>query len=251
MSDTETPTQPALDMRNLQQRIAAVMAECTYVQKNRPKGMEYSIVSHDAVTKKVRPYLLKHGVRYHSTVLEHYQEGNRTVAEVQTTFVNIDEPEDTESIVTFGYGVDSEDKGPGKAMSYAVKYALLKTLALETGEDADLESIEYEAAEHQRQPAPDPTPSEPPPDLDRTDGGVLMSVYDNHMSRLDKTCRKRNLKKAEVANAIKDRFRKFMKDMDDNELESMHGFVNEAFSREAMSALGGKNRFSTTNGVGG
>ena len=51
-------------------------------------------------------------------------------------FVNIDEPQDFFDVQSFGYGVDGQDKGPGKAMSYAVKYALLKALGLETGEDA-------------------------------------------------------------------------------------------------------------------
>jgi hypothetical protein len=39
--------------------------------------------------------------------------------------------------MSFGYGIDDQDKGAGKAMSYAVKYALLKTLGLETGDDPD------------------------------------------------------------------------------------------------------------------
>ena len=33
--------------------------------------------------------------------------------------------------------MDNADKAPGKAISYAFKYALLKTFALETGEDEE------------------------------------------------------------------------------------------------------------------
>ena len=54
-------------------------------------------------------------------------------------FVNIDNPDDAFEIPSLGYGVGNDDKGPGKAVSYAVKYALLKALGLETGDDADLE----------------------------------------------------------------------------------------------------------------
>jgi hypothetical protein len=54
-------------------------------------------------------------------------------------FVNIDEPMDLIDVETFGFGIDDQDKGPGKAMSYAVKYALLKTLGLETGDDPDMD----------------------------------------------------------------------------------------------------------------
>ncbi len=132
------------DERNIFQRIAAAMGEVKYVQKNKPKGMQYSVVSHDNVTAKVRPALLKHGVIYFPSVLEHGQDGNRTWAKVETRFQNIDDPKDFIAIQMFGYGVDSQDKGPGKAISYAVKYCLLKAMGLETGDDADNESIDHE-----------------------------------------------------------------------------------------------------------
>jgi hypothetical protein len=56
-------------------------------------------------------------------------------------FVNVDDPQDFFDVETFGYGLDDQDKGPGKAMSYAVKYALLKTLGLETGDDPDEDQV--------------------------------------------------------------------------------------------------------------
>jgi hypothetical protein len=46
----------------LLQRINAVQREVDYVQKEKKQGMRYSIVSHDAVTAKVRPLMVKHGV---------------------------------------------------------------------------------------------------------------------------------------------------------------------------------------------
>jgi len=46
-------------------------------------------------------------------------------------------------VPTFGYGIDPQDKGPGKAMSYGVKYGLLKALGLETGDDPERDSIEH------------------------------------------------------------------------------------------------------------
>ena len=42
---------------NIAQRINAVMAEVDYIQKEKKPGMQYNIVSHDAVTAKVRPIL--------------------------------------------------------------------------------------------------------------------------------------------------------------------------------------------------
>jgi hypothetical protein len=123
--------------RNIAQRIAAVMGEVDYVQKERKSGMNYSIVSHDAVTAKVRPLLHKHGVIYYPRGLNVTQNGNRTEAVFTVRFENIDDRSDFIDVETFGYGVDPQDKGPGKAMSYGVKYALLKVLGLETGDDPD------------------------------------------------------------------------------------------------------------------
>ena len=47
---------------NIYQRLANAMADVTYIQKEKKPGMRYTIVSHDAVTAKVRPVLLKHGI---------------------------------------------------------------------------------------------------------------------------------------------------------------------------------------------
>jgi hypothetical protein len=123
--------------KNLHQRIAEAMKKVTYIQKEKKQGMRYSIVSHDSVTAKVRPALLEEGVIYYPISLEYDQQGNRTSCKIRMIFVNVDEPDDTLYVESFGYGIDDQDKGPGKAMSYAVKYALLKTLGLETGDDPD------------------------------------------------------------------------------------------------------------------
>lgn len=147
--------------RTLAQRLHAAMQEVDYVQKEKRPGMRYSIVSHDAVTAKVRPVLVRHGVIYPVSVLSHTRDGNMTVAEVRVTFMNVDNPADRISVRAFGYGIDDQDKGPGKAISYAVKYALLKTLGLETGDDPD----DDQDAEHR--------PSAP---LAATDGPLMETV---------------------------------------------------------------------------
>jgi hypothetical protein len=123
------------------------MGEVDYVQKERKQGMNYSIVSHDAVTAKVRPLLHKHGVIYYPRGLTVSQNGNRTEAVFTVRFENIDDRTDYIDVETFGYGVDPQDKGPGKAMSYGVKYALLKVLGLETGDDPDV--VQDKSANHE------------------------------------------------------------------------------------------------------
>ena len=122
---------------NIHQRLAKAMERVTYIQKDKKSGMNYSIVSHDVVTAKVRPALLESGIVYYPVDVKHTQNGNRTEVAMTVRFVNAEKPEDFFDVQSFGYGIDSQDKGPGKAMSYAVKYALLKTLGLETGDDPD------------------------------------------------------------------------------------------------------------------
>lgn len=146
--DTETP-KVSETPRTLLQRLNAVMQDVSYVQKDHTieVGKGYKVVTHDAVTAKVRPALVNHGVFYYPYELTRHQSGNRTEADMKIRFVNIDDKADFIDVPTFGYGIDQGDKGPGKAMSYAVKMALLKALGLETGEDADNEVTQYQKAD--------------------------------------------------------------------------------------------------------
>lgn len=59
--------------------------------------------------------------------------------EVQTKYLLIHESGESEEIVGYGHGVDSQDKSAGKATTYALKYALLYAFMVPTGkiEDAD------------------------------------------------------------------------------------------------------------------
>lgn len=52
-------------------------------------------------------------------------------------FVNIENPFEYVDMVSYGDGVDSQDKSVGKAMTYADKYALMKAYKIETGDDPD------------------------------------------------------------------------------------------------------------------
>ena len=131
--------------KNIYQRLVAVMNAVSYVQKEEKKvNGQYTFVSHDAVTAKIRPALLEHGIATVCTVKNHIQDGNRTEVTLAVRFVNIDKPDDFVEVESFGYGIDPQDKGPGKAVSYAFKYALLKTFCLETGDDPERDSIEHE-----------------------------------------------------------------------------------------------------------
>lgn len=55
-------------------------------------------------------------------------------------FVNIDNPSEFIETIVYGDGLDTGDKAPGKAMTYADKYALMKAYKLSTGDDPDKEA---------------------------------------------------------------------------------------------------------------
>lgn len=143
--------------KNIFQRMAAITEELTSVAKNLSVGegrSSYKAVGEADVLKAVKPLEFKHGVySYPSSrkivserILESEKEykgqvtkSTRFQMRVETIyrFVNTDKPDEFIEITTYGDGVDSQDKAPGKAMTYADKYALLKAYKIITGEDPD------------------------------------------------------------------------------------------------------------------
>lgn len=149
--------------RNIFQRMAAITAELQTVAKNlvveTGKGKGYKAVSERDIIDAVKPLEEKHGVYSYpcgrkvleSQTLESVteyadREGNvKTTSKttffsrIETTyrFVNVDDPEDYIEMVTFAEGIDPQDKGSGKAMTYGDKYALMKAYKISTGDDPD------------------------------------------------------------------------------------------------------------------
>lgn len=137
-------TTTQLNGSNIHQRMLAVMKDISYVQKSEKQvNNQYRFVTHDSVTALVRGALLVHGIVATTSVTKHQQDGNRTEVDVRVEFINVDRPEDRVTVDAFGYGIDPQDKGPGKAVSYAVKYAYLKAFALETGDDPERDNIDH------------------------------------------------------------------------------------------------------------
>lgn len=122
----------------LLQKIHAIMKEVDYIQKSDKKvNNQYRFVSHDQVAELFHKKLVEHGIVALPSVREFRQDGNRTEMLIDVKFINVDDADDCFTVQSLGYGVDPSDKGPGKAMSYAVKYAFLKVFCLETGDDPD------------------------------------------------------------------------------------------------------------------
>lgn len=138
---------------NIHQRVLGIMSELHYIEKgDKTVNGAYRFVSHDQAAAKVHPLLVKYGVTIIPTTEESIQDGNRTTVKLIMTFVNVDMPSDNFSTRWIAHGIDGGgtnkdgraipigDKGPGKAISYAYKYGLLKTFCLETGEDPDYDA---------------------------------------------------------------------------------------------------------------
>lgn len=140
-----------METLNIYQRINAVMKDVQYVQKDSQVtggGANYKAVTHDQLVSVIRSSLVKHGI-----VLEVKQTKGEflVMRDVNATpqpikmglysgwydvqFVNMDNPEERTIITVEAHAADNGDKAPGKALTYAVKSAIIKQFVLETGEN--------------------------------------------------------------------------------------------------------------------
>ena len=122
------------------EKIKAVMSEVEYLSKDDSveyKTTKYKAISEEKVTSTVRKSLIKNGLVILPVKQSHTREGIITAVDVTYRIVNTDNPEEFIEVVSSGTGADTQDKGVGKAMTYAYKYMLLRTFAIPTGEDPD------------------------------------------------------------------------------------------------------------------
>lgn len=143
---------------NIFQKMSAITLEIGTVAKNLTvatgRSSSYKAVSERDVIDAVKPIEAKYGVYSYpvdreileSHILESESEYQGKVAKKTTfmtrmkviyRFVNMDNPTEFIDTVTFAEGIDSQDKGSGKAMTYADKYALMKSYKMSTGDDPD------------------------------------------------------------------------------------------------------------------
>ena len=134
---------------NIYEKINKVMQNIAYLTKDDKVefgSTKYKAISEEKVTTAVRNELVKVGI----AIIPIEQEMNvvelmrteksinqRTDVNVKYRIQNIDDINDYIIASSSGSGVDTQDKGVGKAMTYAYKYLLLRTFAIPTGEDPD------------------------------------------------------------------------------------------------------------------
>ena len=146
---------------NIYERLSLITDEIGVIEKNLNvqvnKNASYKAVSERDVLDAVKPIERKYRVYSYpvkreiidkdTLVKESEYNGNVTrtntlFMRIDTTyrFVNIDKPDEYMETTVYGDGLDTGDKAPGKAMTYADKYALMKAYKLSTGDDPDKES---------------------------------------------------------------------------------------------------------------
>ena len=148
---------------NIYEKMSAITAELQTVAKSltvqQTKTSSYKAVSERDILDAVKPLEAKYGVYSYPagrTILESNLLESESTYNNQTTkkttfmtriatvyrFVNIEKPDEYIETTTFAEGIDSQDKGSGKAMTYADKYALMKAYKISTGDDPDATASE-------------------------------------------------------------------------------------------------------------
>lgn len=155
---------------NIFQKMQAITQEISAVAKNLNVGFgksQYKAVGEADVLAAVKPIEAKWGIYSYplerniidSGTLENIKsDGSVSRSQflrVATTyrFVNTDKTDEFIDMVSYGDGVDTQDKAPGKAMTYSDKYSLLKAYKIITGDDPD-QNYSQEYTSYNTQSAP-------------------------------------------------------------------------------------------------
>ena len=144
---------------NIFEKMSAITSEITAVAKNLNVGwgsQSYKAVGEADVLAAVKPIEAKYRIYSYpfsrnteesavlTTAKKDGSESKQQFLRISTVyrFVDMDKPDSYIDITTYGDGVDTQDKAPGKAMTYADKYALLKAYKIITGDDPDQNASE-------------------------------------------------------------------------------------------------------------
>ena len=125
---------------NIYEKITAIMQDVQYLAKDDKvefNSTKYKALSEEKVTSIMRAELLKYSLVVFPVSQIANRSGQITHVDVTYRLVNVENPDEFVEIASCGDGADSQDKGSGKAMTYAYKYMWLRTFALPTGEDPD------------------------------------------------------------------------------------------------------------------
>ena len=124
----------------LYEKMYKVMCESKALEKKMEVAGQYKAVSEQAMLNEVKPLLKNNKLIIFPVKSEVTQlpNGNKSITQVNVTYKIVDvETGENELLTGIGNGADSQDKGAGKAFTYAYKAMLSKTFMLFSGEDTD------------------------------------------------------------------------------------------------------------------
>jgi len=131
----QNKTQP----QSIYSKIIDIQRDIKKVDPEEAEGLRFSTVNHWDITTSVKEIALKKGLVILPYVKTTSYEGNDTWV---TVAIQITDTETGEQIVIGDYpgqGRDTQDKGPGKAVSYAIKTAFLKIFMMGVKDDTENE----------------------------------------------------------------------------------------------------------------
>ena len=146
--------QSTTERMNLFQKIQAVSNEVRNIEKNMTVGtgnysykavqdIDVMLSVKDAETKfKILSIPVKQELVKSETIKVLKDKGGEginyvDIIKMTVRIIDLDNPDSFIEIESFGRGLDSGDKGFGKASTYARKYALLNAYKIATGQDPD------------------------------------------------------------------------------------------------------------------
>ena len=111
--------------QNIRQKIHQVMKDAGYIKKQ-ASNMPYKSVTHNNVSDAIRKQFNKVGLIIIPSVKSSSRDGNIHSVTMSVKIIDVDSGESLEVGDYPGTGIDNQDKGFGKAISYAFKYILQK-----------------------------------------------------------------------------------------------------------------------------
>lgn len=172
--------------------LAGILAELPAIgkdSKNQAQGYAYRGL--ETITAELHPLLVSHKVAVVPCVLEARHEMREakdrsmpmTYLRVQFAFTSLEDGS-TVLAVTEGEGSDYGDKGSNKAMSAALKYALVQTFCIADFDDSDADSPEMHPTARPPERAAERT-APPPSDDDYLDLLAQEAARDGLLQRLE------------------------------------------------------------------
>ena len=161
---------------NIYQKLIEVRKTVPYLQKE-SKGYQYSYCGSSQVLSAVRAKMDELGLLLVPRVLSHtlHPKGETdakehlTELEMEFAWINSEKPEETIVCPWYGQGLDTGEKGVGKALTYAEKYFMLKFFNIATDKDDPDSFQEKSGGKPETKPARSEKPQEPDKSIEKAE----------------------------------------------------------------------------------